>query len=362
MSLDESVSNLILNIYNAGRNSAAWDSVAWQVTDRVGAHRCFTTLVDLKDRQYDAWKFYGPDDTAYALAVAEAPDMLPIDPSLAWASRNPHARFCDSSKTLPADEYLQHPLVKWNHARLGATHWYVGYTPADEELSYSFSVHFPAAQGPGTPQSIQLFRMLFEHLACATRLNRRPFNPNSSRALLVLDRGGRVRNLSVGAERMFKDPDGLYIRGSHVVLASQSEQQRFDAALALASNVAAEGRTARAVKVTRPSAKRPWIITIRPQVESFGPFGKVCSELLIEVHDGSPQVGSLELLQSLYDLTGRELQVIRLLADGHSVESLAQELKMSSSTARTHLRAIFSKTSTGRQSELLQLCAGLAAH
>lgn len=89
-------------------------------------------------------------------------------------------------------------------------------------------------------------------------------------------------------------------------------------------------------------------------------FGTVKCELLVQVHDGAPQVGSLHLVQSLFDLSGRELQVVRLLAEGHSVDSLPQCMKISPNTARTHLRSIFSKTGTSRQSELIQLCVGLA--
>lgn len=44
--------------------------------------------------------------------------------------------------------------------------------------------------------------------------------------------------------------------------------------------------------------------------EGHGPFGTVKCELLVQVHDGAPHIGSLHLVQSLFDLTGRELQVV----------------------------------------------------
>jgi DNA-binding CsgD family transcriptional regulator len=51
---------------------------------------------------------------------------------------------------------------------------------------------------------------------------------------------------------------------------------------------------------------------------------------------------------------------VRLLADGHSIESLAACMDISPNTAKTHMRAIFAKTQTSRQSELMHLCAGLS--
>ena len=359
MSLDERVSNLIKQIYCAGSDQHAWEDIGEEVIRQVGAHRCFTTLVDLQDREYDAWRFHGPEDTFLATALSEVQDVYQMDPSLVWASANPDARFCDSSRTVPPDDYLNHPYVKWSTARLGVTHWYVGYTPVEYNLSYSFSVLFSEANGPGTPRQIQLFRMLFEHLTCATRLHRRPFNPQSTRALILLDRTGQVRELSIGAQCLLMTSDGFAITGGRIELGSRSDQPKLDAAIARAASAIETGEAASAVKAARPSGRRPWIFTIRPMLHSFGAFGKLCSEVLVELHDGSPKIRSLELLQSLYDLTARELQVVRLLADGHSIESLAHELRISANTVRTHLRAIFTKTSTTRQSELMQLCAGL---
>jgi DNA-binding CsgD family transcriptional regulator len=104
----------------------------------------------------------------------------------------------------------------------------------------------------------------------------------------------------------------------------------------------------------------PWIVIIRPVLNSYGPFGNVEQELHVEIHNGVPRAGSLDLFQSLFSLTAREVQVVRFLADGHCVDSLSNCLEISPNTARTHLRSIFTKTSTTRQSELLQLCTGLS--
>lgn len=360
MSLDERVSTLIKRIYCAGQDANEWDQVADQVLAYTGAHAGLTTLVDLNNCEYNSTKFLGRDDSRIARASEEYPHIYRTDPSLQWATRNPTARFCDSSRTVPADEYLTHPFMKWNRDRVGSTHWYVGYTPPEEQLSYSLSVHFPAEQGAASAHSLRLFRMLFDHLDCAMRLTRRPFNPESNRPLLLLDSGGNVQQLSNGAMRVLAAPDGLTIQNGRLCAASAAEQGTLDRALARAASAASSGTASVAVKISRPSGQRSWILTVRPMLSSYGPFGTVKCELLVQVHDGAPQIGCLQLLQSLFDLTGRELQVVRLLADGHSVESLASHMNISPNTARTHLRSIFAKTDTSRQSELLQLCAGLA--
>lgn len=361
MGLDERISTLIKRIYCAGQDPAEWDRVSDEVLMTIGAKSGLTTLVDLHNRQYSTTRYHGRDPTRLARALDEYAQIYNTDPTLIWASRFPSARFCDSAVTLPASEYLTNPFVQWMRDRLGATHWLVGYTPPEERLSYSFSVHFPAEQGPGKPESIKLFRMLFDHLECAMRLNHSPFDAESDWPLLLLDGGGNVREASKGAMKALETPDGLTIRDNRLHAALVSEQAALDRALTCATSVVIEGTASRAVKISRPSGKRPWVITIRPKLSGYGPFGTVKSELIVQIHDGAPRIGSLELLQTLFDLTIRELEVVRLLAEGHSIESLACHMKISANTARTHLRSIFSKTGSSRQSELLQLCSSLAS-
>jgi DNA-binding CsgD family transcriptional regulator len=62
-----------------------------------------------------------------------------------------------------------------------------------------------------------------------------------------------------------------------------------------------------------------------------------------------------EAFAKLYGLTGGELRVLLALAQGLGGKEAADMLGVSESTVRTHLQRIFSKTSTSRQAELLQL-------
>lgn len=361
MSLDERVSELIKRIYCAAHDVREWDSIADEILRRTGGCLALTTLVDLSNRSYDATRFYGGCDSQAARGFEEYQYNYDQDPSLAWASRNLHARFCDSSQTVGAGDYLDHEFVKWNRARFGSTHWYVGYTAPEEQLSYSFSVHFPAEQGPGSPASLSLFRMLFDHLQCAMWLGRRPFNPDSDAAYVLLDSAGNVRELSRGARALLDSNDGLTITGRRLEPATITGRARLDAALAQVATACSTGVATRAVKLDRPSGQRPWLLTIKPLISNFGPFGKAHCELLVHIHDGKRRIGSLHLLQGLFGLTERELEVLRLLAEGHSLETLAACLNISPNTAKVHLRAIFMKTGTSRQSDLLQLSMEVAA-
>lgn len=360
MSLDESVSDLIRRIYCAREDVDAWDGLGQDVLEKTGACAALTTLVDLRHRNFDATRFYGRMDSNFARGIEEYSEIYYEDPTLRWASENPLARFCDSSRTVSGN-YLEDAFIKWNKARFGSTHWYVGFTPPEEQLSYSFSIHFPADDGPGSAESLRLFRMLFDHMQCAVSLGRRPFNPESDAAFLLLDSSARVRELSRGARALLSSSAGLIIVDGRLRTARTADQARLEAAFAQSVSVASTGARPAALKLDRPCGARPWLLTIKPLISSFGPFGKVHCELLVHIHDGRPKLASLHLLKGLFSLTDREVEVLGRLAEGHSLETLAACLQISTNTVRAHLRSIFTKTGTSRQSEVLQLCADLAS-
>ena len=57
----------------------------------------------------------------------------------------------------------------------------------------------------------------------------------------------------------------------------------------------------------------------------------------------------------LFDLTPRETEVASALLEGHSINSMSEALGMSRNTARNHLQALFQKTRTNRQADLLRM-------
>jgi DNA-binding CsgD family transcriptional regulator len=63
--------------------------------------------------------------------------------------------------------------------------------------------------------------------------------------------------------------------------------------------------------------------------------------------------GVRELLIRNYGLTGSEARVALAVLDGKSVDQLSGELYISLNTAKTHLKSIFAKVGTSRQSELV---------
>jgi DNA-binding CsgD family transcriptional regulator len=65
------------------------------------------------------------------------------------------------------------------------------------------------------------------------------------------------------------------------------------------------------------------------------------------------------LLAKIFGLTPAEAKLASLMAEGLSPERAAEELKIARGTARNHLKAVFAKTATHRQGELVALLSRL---
>lgn len=83
--------------------------------------------------------------------------------------------------------------------------------------------------------------------------------------------------------------------------------------------------------------------------------------LLLVTDVTAPEAPTQELLAGLFDLTPAEARVARALASGLPLDRVAAEFGVSVQTIRNQLGAVFHKTGTSRQVELLRLISGAAA-
>lgn len=111
-----------------------------------------------------------------------------------------------------------------------------------------------------------------------------------------------------------------------------------------------------------PSAGQPALILHVLPVRGGGldVFSSATSLLLV-TDVTAPEAPTQELLAGLFDLTPAEARVARALASGLPLDRVAAEFGVSVQTVRNQLGAVFHKTGTSRQVELLRLISGAAA-
>jgi DNA-binding CsgD family transcriptional regulator len=108
--------------------------------------------------------------------------------------------------------------------------------------------------------------------------------------------------------------------------------------------------------VSRPSGRRSFPIMLTPLLSTSSE--SALSDAVAVLYVSDVEAHSLprsETLRSLYSLTGAEIELVELLCDGASLEEAADRRGVTMNTARSQLKQIFMKTSTGRQSELVRL-------
>lgn len=69
-----------------------------------------------------------------------------------------------------------------------------------------------------------------------------------------------------------------------------------------------------------------------------------------------------EHLIQVYGLTNAEARIASLLCSGNSVADICTELGVAQNTCRTHIKRIFAKTNTNKQSELISLILSGSSH
>ena len=96
-----------------------------------------------------------------------------------------------------------------------------------------------------------------------------------------------------------------------------------------------------------------------------GSPGSVASEAVLAILAARPDEVSIfpgHLVRRLYSLTAAEADLLHLLVDGATLKQAAERRGVATATARSQLKAIFAKTGTKRQGELVQrVLAGIMA-
>jgi len=359
MALDERGSALIKRIYSAGENQSAWDAVIVDLFQVVGSIAGVCTLVDLDRRQPYFCRLYGAQNGELAISAEDYASRIGQDPTLGWAAVRPNSKFVDSAESLEPSDYPNDPFAQWTFETFGTGFWYSGFVKPSDELTFCLTAHFTREQYGGSKILLAQFRLLFDHLECALRMSNRPPSRESARALLRMGKSGTVDSLSKGAERLLGDRSPLLVTQGRLLTSRKAEQRVLDRAIERTRGSAGAPPNPTAIQVSHENG-RPWLVVVRPLPENYGPFGKLHRNVEIEILDRIPAVPRLDLVQSLFGLTARELQVVRLLGEGHSIDSLSATIEVSRNTTRAHLRSIYAKTKTTSQVELIQLCSGLS--
>jgi DNA-binding CsgD family transcriptional regulator/PAS domain-containing protein len=102
------------------------------------------------------------------------------------------------------------------------------------------------------------------------------------------------------------------------------------------------------------------LLALRPR-DVMGAFGSAPQALLTIYEPGASKDIDPFLLSTTFDLTPAEARVAAHLASGFPLDEIAHKLNVSITTVRSQLRAVFDKTGTNRQADLVRLLLAASA-
>ena len=170
---------------------------------------------------------------------------------------------------------------------------------------------------------------------------------------IALGRTGNVVAMNALAEHL----DGRVLtRGADRIA---FDHRATDALLARTLKETGTG-AARSLPLPAAGGQPAMIVHLLPLVGAAHDIFAAARSLMLITEVTAPEAPSQELLAGLFDLTPAEARVARALASGLSLDRVAAESGLSVQTIRNQLAAVFHKTGTSRQVELLRLIAGSA--
>lgn len=222
-------------------------------------------------------------------------------------------------------------------------------------------------QGPFEEQEGGVLQALLPHLQRALRLHceitmLRSSSQGFERALDAFDRAvfgvsgkGDVLFCNQIARKLIAQADGLCIRNHRLVadLPAQNAELQFLLTQAAVAGSGFSGTGATAIE--RKSGKPALRLIFLPFAGNLLRYIPDLATLVFVYDPATKPLSSADTLRKLFRLSPAEARLADLLASGTNLAAASEHLKMTTETARFHLKSIFRKTGVNRQAQLVQL-------
>jgi DNA-binding CsgD family transcriptional regulator len=178
--------------------------------------------------------------------------------------------------------------------------------------------------------------------------------------VLATDEAGRVVYANRRAEALLREGNTLKVREGIVVAAPMVDATHLDLALRRAAS-SGHPESVRIAVTGNKQDKNACYVTILPLAEQnpmAGVFGRPKLLWLVNQENHRRVLTGRQLIQ-LFALSPAEARLARAMAQGHTPEAYAVESSLSMATVRTQMRAVFAKTGTRRQPDLVRLLYGI---
>lgn len=172
----------------------------------------------------------------------------------------------------------------------------------------------------------------------------------SQTAAVLIDRRGNVIRPNQSAERMLHGD--VRIRAGRIMANDPSATAALDHALHRLILTNKQAGLTSPVKLPRVDQRPLLAYPGRLPAMAANPLSD-CRAIVVLVDPDSRKLPPTAILRTAFNLTNAESRVAALLGSGDSLDDVCDRLQIAKETGRNHLKSIFAKTGSHRQSELV---------
>jgi DNA-binding CsgD family transcriptional regulator len=220
--------------------------------------------------------------------------------------------------------------------------------------------HLLEALVPHVRTALQLRSKLEASNACVL-LAETALDAMNTGAFLV-DSRGYLRHMNKLATAYLRSAESLQIYEGKLVAADSSQDAQLQGLIKRATARPKHGVIAAcggAMYVSRLRTPSAFQVAVVPAPEQGGMAEQGPCALIFVIDGATLPRGRASLMCQLFSLTPTEARMADLLLQGLEMREAAERLRISIATARFHLKRVFVKTHTHRQTELMRLMLSL---
>jgi DNA-binding CsgD family transcriptional regulator/PAS domain-containing protein len=366
--MNDKLLSLIGSFYDCALDPTQWATVLERMGDELGGVSlvisAISSLVGLKfwaasrlDPAYDHILSKQYNTAATNQLVAAMPRLRPGVPV---------------PRALIQDDGLYYDSPLWNDVfrRQGLAHTAIACVLRTEEYIVPMGILSPTTQKEFSEQDHRLLLVLVSHIQRAMRISLRiaALEEHASLSsesldqlpvgLVLADGSSRVVQMNRFAQGIFAARDGFGVRNGVLTAERHDDSMAIQTAVA---KVVHHGDGGKALLVARDHGHRPYVVLISPvSPAASAVFGQSRRLALLLISDPEQRPKSLDRhLIDTFCLSRKEAELAAAIFEGKQFSDIAEERGISLNTIKTQMKAIFSKTETTRQSELVRLLGSI---
>lgn len=371
---DERVLEFIDTLYDAAIDPSLWQSMALNLARLFDSESCMMLMT------YNSGgsKFLGVTDNIRGEVWEDYENYYYAHDQWITGALNRPGRAILGHEVAPEEWFRKSEFLNELAVRAGIYSVLGGVLPLNGDRNTVIGIHRPKHQLQFDQHDVRCLDFLIPHIKRAVQLTVRLSDAGfdhqaaleglerTHSATIVVDGNGAILFATRLAETILRGGEPLHAHNGRLSSSDRVAAARLTALIrAAAGSISgapgATGTRCGGVAIERGLDRLPLTVMVAPFRPKRAGFGALLPAALVFIRDPEAAGIGIDVLKDLFGLTAAQAAVAARLADGDSLENIAAKLRISLHTARDHLKVVFAKTGTSRQSQLVALLSRTVA-